>query len=274
MKKILIPIDFSDKSDVAIDLAVQIAKSTESSVKLLHVLNFPVLSESRIAYGSDKGWDKLMKECEKESREKMDLISKKYHSVDITGKTLIGSISDEILEYQKKVKFDVLILGTKVTYDIGSHFFGTFTDRIVHKSSIPVLVVKRKTKFSAIKKVIVGNAFIIKDEALAQKIQVVKSLFDAKIQLVRINTPTDFMSEDVFQDRVEKLKELDVLKDCSYVSLNFKNQGDGLVYHASKAKANMIVIGDKHSSTLRRWIVGEDLAEQVMDFSNLPVLIL
>lgn len=57
-------------------------------------------------------------------------------------------------------------------------------------------------------------------------------------------------------------------------TINYKDESQGLIYYASKAKSDLIVIGEKHGSVLRRWILGEDIVERVMDFSNLPVLIL
>ena len=70
------------------------------------------------------------------------------------------------------------------------------------------------------------------------------------------------------------MRRMDVLGDCSFHSINHSNQGNGLLYYASRIRADLIVIGDKHSSTIRRWIIGEDLDGHVMDFSNIPVLIL
>ena len=275
MKKILVPTDFGEQSEIALDFAQQIANQTKAKITLLHVMNFPSQSESMVDYGNSESWERIVRLEKSELKEKMEVLYDKNGSKDLINKVLIGSVIEEILHFQNQGKFDLLILGAKKTQGLGAYLFGTFTDRIVHKSTIPVLVVKQKTEFRSIKKVIFGNAYKLEQKDLPEDIAIITLLFDdAKIDLVRVNTPDDFMSEDVFDQRVKKLKEMNVLKDCRFHSINHSNPGNGLIYYASKTKSNMIVIGDKHGSLIRRWIIGEDLAEHVMDFSNIPVLIL
>ena len=42
MNKILVPTDFSKEAEIAIDLALQIAKKTGDTIKLIHVYEYPV----------------------------------------------------------------------------------------------------------------------------------------------------------------------------------------------------------------------------------------
>lgn len=275
MKKILVPTDFGDQTEIAIDFAVQIARQQSSKITLLHVMNFPSIAESRLEDGNKENWEKIVQLAEIEVKEKLNALSEKYDHGDITSKVLVGSALMEILCFQREEKFDLVVLGIDETQTLGEHLFGSFTDRIVNKSSVPIMVVKRKSKYKNISNIIVASSYKVIEKELSENITTVKLLFEnAEIDIVRINTPNDFMSEDVFDKHVKKLKEMDMLKDCTFHSINHSNQGNGLIYYASKTKSDIIVIGDKQRSSIRGWIVDEDLAEKVIDFSNIPVLIL
>lgn len=275
MKNILVPTDFGDQTEIALDYAIQIARKQKANITLLHVMNFPSLGESKEENGKKENWENIVRLAESDVKAKLKELSKKYDAVDIKGKVLVGSALMEILCFQREGKFNLVILGIEETQGLGDHLFGSFTDRIVHQSSVPVLVVKRKSIHKNLSKIIVGNSYKVNETELSEYIATVKLLFEnAEIDIVRVNSSSDFMSEDIFDERVKKMMAMDMLKGCSFHSINYSNQGNGLIYYASKTKSDLIVICDKHRSSIRGWMVDEDLAEKVMDFSNIPVLIL
>jgi nucleotide-binding universal stress UspA family protein len=274
MSKILVPTDFSDHSEIALEFALQIANKSTSQVTLLNVFDVPELSDSWIQNDYDHTWEEVLIKAKADLKDKMVNLSKKYPTnAKLICQIAAGSPLEEILKLQVEKNFDLLILGVKKNNDIGSYLFGTFTDRLVHRSSMPVLVIKKKIKINNIRKVILGHEFKANDSDLPENINKINSLAKVTVELLRVNTPSDFMSEDVFDNRVKELKGNKELSNCTYASINFKNSGDGLLYHAAKHNFDMIAIGDKRTSTLRRWVLGEDLAEHVMDYTSLPVII-
>ena len=200
MKKILVPLDFNEQSLIALDIAVQIAERIKGTVRSLHVLDYPSIGELMKDYVNIEKWEDLEFKMEDRAKEKLEsIIAKDFEGKGIVSDVITGKVLSEILSYQKVRKFDMMVLGVKKTSGFGAHYYGSFTDRIVNKSSIPVLVVKEKIQFRSIKKVIFVNAFKIKETALSEKVSMVKSLLkDPKIDIVRVNTPSDFMHEDIF----------------------------------------------------------------------------
>jgi hypothetical protein len=63
-----------------------------------------------------------------------------------------------------------MILGIKKKSSFGAHYFGSFMDRLVHKSTIPVLAIHKEMKSSSLREIIFANAFKIKEEHLSDKI--------------------------------------------------------------------------------------------------------
>lgn len=269
--KILVPTDFSDSSILALQLAHQIAVQQGGKVTLLHVLDFPVLDGDKIELDITEAVDRL----ETLAEEKISVVLQRLSfGNEVASKVLVGRRLKTILAQSIKGNYDLMVLGTSKVNSIGAYLFGTFTDKLVHKSELPVLVTRGEVDFIGINQIVMGSAMRLKNDEIIERVQTIRKLSEGSLEVVRINTPSDFMSQDYFDEQVEQLKPLDGMANCQFTSINFKNPADGLIYQAAKSKADLIVIGDKRRSTFRRLMVGEDLAEKVMDYSNLPVLIL
>ena len=270
MRNILVPINFGSNSEVAVDFAVKIADKSDARIELIYVQSTPIY-DTGIMDGEmeEFQWlnDLLLKESERKMQEVLDM----YNSnVRISGNVLLGSRLSELVDYQKK-DFDLLILGVETSSKSGGRLFGNFTDRLVHKSSVPVLVIKKPTRYLEIRNVVMGSSFDPDDRELPNQMAFIKSIFEAQIDLVRVNTPNDFESTEMIDKRIFELRKH--IEPCSFHTVDHFTNEEGLLYYSTKVEADLIVIGDKNSSTIGRWILGDDLAEEMMDSSDLPMLV-
>ena len=58
------------------------------------------------------------------------------------GKTTTGDGATEILSFSQKNKFDIIIIGARGLGNVKELFLGSVSNAVVHKSKIPVLIVK------------------------------------------------------------------------------------------------------------------------------------
>ncbi|MEM3094211.1 MAG: universal stress protein, partial [Nitrososphaera sp.] len=125
-KRILVPYDGSEPAGRALDQAVNIAKShgIKPEVILLHVIaEFPTYHFIDRPARSIKTGEKIMlSQYLKEIYELMeknaaDALAKKKNEVkkfsdfEITTKVLAGHVSDTIIEFAKKEKVDLIVIG-------------------------------------------------------------------------------------------------------------------------------------------------------------------
>ncbi|MFB5624528.1 MAG: universal stress protein, partial [Nitrosopumilus sp.] len=80
----------------------------------------------------------------KEAKKFMDSAKKRsaQKGIDFKSKVIFGSPTVEIEELSKKGKFDIIVIGTRGQSGLKEVFLGSVSNAIVHKSKIPVLVVK------------------------------------------------------------------------------------------------------------------------------------
>ncbi|MCW3076063.1 MAG: hypothetical protein JWO32_672, partial [Bacteroidetes bacterium] len=108
MKTILLPTDFSDVSDNAIQYAVEMAKLTQSKLILLHVYHVPIItSDTPMVIPS---MDELGEECMQNlQKTKSELLLNHSADLQIECVCRCGLEVDEIEEYTQQHKVDLII---------------------------------------------------------------------------------------------------------------------------------------------------------------------
>jgi nucleotide-binding universal stress UspA family protein len=139
-KKILVPTDFSEPSNAALEYAVALAEKLGASVHLVHAFELPIVGfpdgtltitaemASRIIDAAQKALDELVK---------------KYaaRSFTVTSSLEQADPRDGVLAAAKKVGADLIVMGTHGRRGISRALIGSVAEGVVRRSPIPVLTV-------------------------------------------------------------------------------------------------------------------------------------
>lgn len=137
-KKIIVPIDFSDFSQLAIDQALDIA-GDDSVIRLVHVLVPMSVMEPGVLYG-DITDESRIESVEKHLREKYT--GPKYAKV--TPYAVIGDAGREITEYAEQENADLIVMPSHGHGFLKHLMLGSVAERVVRLAHCPVLVLKQK----------------------------------------------------------------------------------------------------------------------------------
>ena len=100
MKKILVPIDFSDFAQDAYEFACEIAYNTDGEVKLLHVVEYPSVSSFNTAgeVSIDQMKDPYMITVVKKAKSELEksTFNKKFSTIKITYEVRVGNPYENI----------------------------------------------------------------------------------------------------------------------------------------------------------------------------------
>lgn len=137
IKKILVPLDGSKNSLRGLDEGIYLARQCQAVITGLYVIPiFPRnLSDAIMPFQIH---------LNKEARKFMDSakIRCAQKGIVFKSKIIFGSPTMEIDDLSKKGKFDIIVIGSRGQSGIKEVFLGSVANAIVHKSKVPVLVVK------------------------------------------------------------------------------------------------------------------------------------
>jgi nucleotide-binding universal stress UspA family protein len=138
LKKILVPVDFSDCSDKALRYAISFARQFQAELFLLHVVETFYPPPELIMAESAAVEQKSLAEAEKE------LSRWKRRTGKIPGQSVVcrGSPQREIVSLAEENNIDLIVLGTHGRSGMAHLLLGSTAERVARHAPCPVLIVR------------------------------------------------------------------------------------------------------------------------------------
>jgi nucleotide-binding universal stress UspA family protein len=135
--RILVPTDFSDTSDAALDYARALAKRFGASLHLVHVLDDPTLTEGLVAEAYV---------TEAPSNRTAMLEDARSHLRDraagcTTIEAIFGDTPATIVDYACQSRADLIVMGTHGRTGLAHLLLGSIAERVVRMAPCAVLTV-------------------------------------------------------------------------------------------------------------------------------------
>lgn len=215
---ILVAINLSKSPQIVIGQAKKLAKALSAKIWLLHVatvrldFSFSPVSSDKVTYLDAGGIRNTIAKKFRHEHRLLQQFSKELRSVglDCTALLVEGSITETILDEAAKLSADMVILGSQKKGAVGSFLLGSTSEGVLHKSSVPVLIVPIP-KPSLLKKKVKakGKILIIDDEPEVRDW--------IKLQLSSAETGCDFLEAGNGEEVIKSLSDEHNMMDISLV---------------------------------------------------------
>ena len=135
--KILVPLDGSANSMRGLDRAIEIAKGGNAEITGFYVFHLPITAGIKYT-------QKMKDEAQKKAVKAIGPAMNKAQKAGATFKykTGGGHTGSEIVKFAKNGKFDMVVIGARGIGGAKETFLGSTSNYVMHKTKIPVLVVK------------------------------------------------------------------------------------------------------------------------------------
>jgi universal stress protein A len=139
VEKIILPFDFSECSQQALNYAISFARNFNSKILLLHVMALsPYVPEIAISMESDQvGLKKKLDE-----KVRSEVLKIKEQGIEAEGFCVIGEPHSEIIEFTEKEDADMIIMGTHGRTGLTHILLGSTAERVIERAPCPVLTLK------------------------------------------------------------------------------------------------------------------------------------
>jgi len=137
IKKILVPLDGSKNSFKGLNEAIYFARQCGATLTGFHVVPFYPARFGDILRP-------FKKEAFKQARKFMDEAKtiSAQNGILFNEKIVYGEAKWDIVDFSHSKKFDLVVIGSRGIGPIKEMFLGSVANYVVHKSKVPVLVVK------------------------------------------------------------------------------------------------------------------------------------
>jgi nucleotide-binding universal stress UspA family protein len=173
---VLVPTDFSENANQAIEYAVEICRATGSRLILLHVG-----PESQRAVRQQL-----------QLQEKLSVLSKaitdEYQDLVCETEIAVGDIVEEILQQAENSNAGLIVMGTQGASNLGKLFFGSNTASVIEKASCIVLSVPANCYFRKPEKMLFSTNFTREDLKAAIDFVNLARSFEATVIIAHVST--------------------------------------------------------------------------------------
>lgn len=256
-KPILVPTDFSEVAHTAINHAVELAKTINSSVVILHV----VKNEGEIASTNDK------------LEEELKLAKSIEGNVKITKLVKVGNIFDDIGDAADEVKASLIVMGTHGASG-WQKLTGSKALKVITNSQVPFIVVQKQVmKKSGYDSIVVPLDL---HNETKQKLQIVADMatyFDSEVHIVTPKETDEFLIHKLNGNIAWAKKYLSErgIKNTTHIS---KKKGDfvkQMLEVADEVNADLISIMNLQKNSLIGMLSNYE-QEIITNKSQIPVL--
>lgn len=274
MKKILVPTDFSEQADYAIDLASHIAEKTEAEIILLHIVedttitSFNITGEVTIPDMKEKLF--IVKLIEKARNTLQDTVNK-FSNVNITSKIRIGSTFHNIKDVIVEQEVDLVIMGTKGASGLQEVLVGSNAEKVVRYAKCPVLTLQDKVTNYDFQNIVYASALVEKDDKAIDIVKIFQKIFGSTIHIVRVNTPNNFERDSKSFARMYDFLKVNNIENYTLQVFNDVTEEEGIIYFADKVNADLIAMAT-HGRTGFAHLLTGSIAEDIVNHSKRPVL--
>ncbi len=268
MKRILVPVDFSQEAECAARVAASIAKRTGSQIYLLHMLELPVniIDPSELG-GLNKGPQALF--YMRQAHEKFESFLKLpfFKGVKVVESVQFHMAFAGIIDESKKNKIDMIIMGSQGASGLQEMFIGSNTEKVVRRSEVPVLVIKKGTDKFEPKNIVFASDYKKESKNVFQNVLDFAKIFNSKIHFLYINTIHNFNTTKSIEKKMSGfIKDFDV-KDYTKTIYNDISIEKGILSYSRDIKADLIALnthGRSGLSQLFNGSIGRELANHAL----------
>lgn len=259
MKKILVPVDFSDVSQFGIEIAKKVAKTTNVELHLLHIIALPshILLDNEGNIVEDGEMDtKEVKSQKLEAEIRMKSLTESLTDFNIHTCICYGHVNEETVKYAKKNTMDLVVMGTHGSTGIKEYITGSHAEYVAMHATAPVFTVKCDRSEMQIKSLVFTNSFSHEVENFPSIIKNIQEAFHAEIHLLRVNTPNSFMVDDEVLANMKKFADKYELVDVKYSVINDREVESGIEKYCLYNNVDVISIGSRQRTGVNKLING------------------
>lgn len=273
--QILIPIDFSETSMLALDHAVNMAKLCKAEITLINVyeplINVSAIDISMLSFQSDV--DNRVQEA---AQEKLDAIAAEVQrsaACTVHSRLEIGRVYSTVVDVAKEIKADLIILGTHGVSGFQEFLMGSNAFRIAQAAPCPVLSIQQTATKTGFQKIVlpIDNSPTSRQKVIFA-VEMAR-MYNSTIHLVALYTSNDHADVHSMNIKIGQVEKFLQDRNINFTTVSLKGSELAKLTenYAKEIDADLIMIMTEQEENVSGLWFGAQ-AQQLVNHSKIPVM--
>lgn len=285
MKKILVPVDFSNHTSTVCTYAYEIARKTGGEIRLFHAyFDFMISTNTTFPYSVESNEmfnQEMMVKIRNEAKSDMlklhtelneKLKKDKVHNVKVVYTLTGGLPEEEILNVSETYDPDLIIMGTRGRGE-KDMLTGKVSSKVVHNANCRILTVPRNAEYKGFENILYATDFNDEDRRDLERLIDLLSNYKPVIHCLHVDT------EDNEKEMSRKLDKLKSYFDLNYQTTRIRYEVachedflECINDYVKKYSIDLIAVVHRRKSFLKR-LFTKDHTRELLFHSDVPLYI-
>lgn len=273
-KKILVPVDFSDQSLIALGQSYNLARKYQAEITLLYVIEDHGLVSKLFSKEQD---DSLKKQVE-ENLTKLAADVEKKQGINVTTMVARGSVYDKVAEVADMISALFIIMGTNGATNIKRKFIGSNALRVVREANVPVITIRGQHHRDGCKNIVLPLDLTKETrEKVNFAIELGKLGDGSAIRIVSVLFTTDEFVVNRLTRQLQQVKqfiEKEGIVCAAEIIKGIKKEetlAQSIINYAHKVEGDLIMIMTQQEQDFTYRFIGSS-AQEIINTSDIPVI--
>ncbi|MBA3682390.1 MAG: universal stress protein [Bacteroidetes bacterium] len=272
--KILIPVDFSDTSLLAIKHGAFTAQLTQGNMYLLHVINIQFFSQDMflpsVSVHSQTDFEKV-------AQEKLMQLGQEVqaeYGIKVECITKIGSPNKEITDIAKEVGATLIVMGTHGYSAIEELVIGSTALKVITKAPCPTMAMNSEADHKGYNKILLPIDTSAHSRQKVNYAVTMAKQFSASVHAIALldnNEESEKPAMELILHQIDNVAKREGVAYHHDIVSKVKNRATATVDYANKIGADLIVIMTDQDAELSGFFLGP-YSQQVIHLSKVPVI--
>jgi nucleotide-binding universal stress UspA family protein len=270
--KILVPVDYSPQSLIALEQAANLAKVFNAEITILKVAETGGVA----GFFSSKHMDEFTTALEVQLK---DFVAEQVKKLGVAMNAILrrGKVYDEIVETAEEIKATFIVMGTSGSESGMKRFIGSNALRVVRSSKIPVITIKGQHHRKGCQNIILPLDLTKETKEKVGKAIEFAKRFGSTVRVVSVLfTSDEFIVNRLTRqlDQVKKFIEKSAVECSAEIIKSTKGSeslAEVIIDYANKAKGDLVIIMTQQENDYTEYFIGSS-AQEIINHSDIPVL--
>lgn len=269
---IVVPIDFSEQSIIALKQSYNIARFTKSEILLVNIIDEDFLKTLEHLFSNQSYEDPIRDQIQVKLD---DLANKAQAEAGVKVNTTIrrGKVYEEIVHIADETDAKFIIMGTHGAVGLKKKFIGSNAARVIKEANCPVITIKGHDHHRGCKKIVLPLDLSKETKEKIDKAIELAGFFGSAIYIISIVQTDDEFIMNKLTRQMNQVKGIIESNNIPVFAefINGKDIPHEVINYAEKVDADLIIIMTQQEIYWTEMFIGF-ASQEVINNSNIPVL--
>lgn len=271
-RNIIVPVDFSEQSKIALSQTYNLAKMANADITLLHVIDEALFKSILHLFKNNEEHEAMIRDEAMSKLEEFAQEARSKSGLAFNCRVEKGKIYEKVTEVAEELDAMFIVMGTAGESSIKKKFIGSNAVRVIGDAHCPVITIKGQQHRSGCDVILLPLDLSKETKEKVVKCIEIANFFQSTVKVITIVTTSDEFLINKMERQMDQV--LNFIKDhnvdCTGEFIKGNDISDGVLAHAQEINADLIIIMTQQELEWTEYFIGTE-SQQIINHSEIPV---